>query len=93
MGIMRKDIKHEDGVILQQEKTGNAGALSRLNPYPAYKDSGVEWLGEIPTHWEVSATKRVCRITDDRSFRAELKNHLFDQYLRSYCKAEELIKP
>lgn len=21
--------------------------------YPAYKDSGVEWLGEIPEHWEV----------------------------------------
>ena len=24
-----------------------------LRPYPAYKDSGVEWLGEIPAHWEV----------------------------------------
>jgi len=23
-----------------------------LPPYPKYKDSGVEWLGEIPTHWE-----------------------------------------
>lgn len=22
-------------------------------PYPAYKDSGVEWLGAIPEHWEV----------------------------------------
>ena len=22
-------------------------------PYPAYKDSGVEWLGETPAHWEV----------------------------------------
>ena len=22
----------------------------RLKPYPAYKDSGVEWLGEIPAH-------------------------------------------
>jgi type I restriction enzyme S subunit len=21
--------------------------------YEAYKDSGVEWLGEIPKHWEV----------------------------------------
>jgi type I restriction enzyme S subunit len=20
-------------------------------PYPAYKDSGVEWIGEIPEHW------------------------------------------
>lgn len=26
----------------------------RYKPYPAYKDSGVEWLGRIPTHWAVS---------------------------------------
>jgi type I restriction enzyme S subunit len=24
-----------------------------LQTYPAYKDSGVEWLGEIPEHWEI----------------------------------------
>ena len=32
------------------------------------------------------------RITDDRAFGAEFKNHLFDQYLRSHRSAEELIK-
>lgn len=26
--------------------------MSGFKPYPAYKDSGVEWLGEVPTHWE-----------------------------------------
>jgi type I restriction enzyme S subunit len=26
--------------------------MSRFRPYPAYKDSGVEWLGEVPEHWE-----------------------------------------
>ena len=36
----------------------------RYRPYPTYKDSGIEWLGEIPAHWEVSATKRVCRIVN-----------------------------
>jgi type I restriction enzyme, S subunit len=25
----------------------------RFRCYPAYKDSGVDWLGEIPAHWEV----------------------------------------
>ena len=25
--------------------------------YPAYKDSGVEWLGEVPEHWEVDRLK------------------------------------
>ena len=31
----------------------------RFNPYPAYKDSGVEWLREIPAHWEVKPLKHL----------------------------------
>jgi len=27
--------------------------IADLKPYPAMKDSGVEWLGEVPAHWEV----------------------------------------
>ncbi len=27
-------------------------------PYPEYRDSGVEWLGEIPAHWEVGRLKK-----------------------------------
>ncbi len=30
----------------------------RYRPYPAYKDSGIEWLWEIPAHWEVKASRR-----------------------------------
>jgi len=30
--------------------------------YPAYKDSGVEWLGEIPKHWEVNRIKFLFKI-------------------------------
>jgi type I restriction enzyme S subunit len=29
--------------------------------YPRYKDSGVEWLGEVPEHWEVVQAKRHIR--------------------------------
>ena len=28
--------------------------VRRFKPYPAYKDSRVEWLGQIPAHWEVT---------------------------------------
>ena len=31
-----------------------------LKPYPAMKDSGVEWLGEVPVHWNVRRLKHVC---------------------------------
>ena len=27
--------------------------MSRWERYPAYKESGIEWIGEIPAHWEV----------------------------------------
>lgn len=26
----------------------------KLNTYPKYKDSGVEWLGEVPEHWGIN---------------------------------------
>ena len=31
--------------------------LGRFRRYPAYRDSGVEWLGEIPAHWDVNRLK------------------------------------
>src|SRR5947209_3071152 len=30
--------------------------------YPKYKDTGVEWLGEMPEHWEVKRLKRACHV-------------------------------
>jgi type I restriction enzyme S subunit len=30
--------------------------------YPEYKDSGVEWLGELPAHWKILSIKRISRI-------------------------------
>jgi type I restriction enzyme, S subunit len=33
--------------------------IDGLKPYPAYQDSGVRWLGEIPTHWEVTPIGRI----------------------------------
>ena len=34
-----------------------SGAMQRFGHYPEYRESGVEWLGEIPAHWEVSRLK------------------------------------
>jgi type I restriction enzyme, S subunit len=30
-----------------------------INNYPSYKDSGVEWLGDMPEHWEIKRLKEV----------------------------------
>ena len=32
---------------------------SRYKAYPEYKDSGVEWLGEVPSHWNTIAIGRL----------------------------------
>ena len=36
-------------------------------PYPAYKPSGVEWLGDVPSHWEVWRLKHVARLNPART--------------------------
>ena len=36
--------------------------LRQFKPYPAYRDSGAEWLGEIPAHWEVKSLKRLASL-------------------------------
>lgn len=33
--------------------------MTAFPKYPAYKDSGVAWLGEVPEHWEISRSRRV----------------------------------
>jgi len=30
----------------------------KYKPYPAYKDSGIPGMGEVPAHWEMKPTKR-----------------------------------
>jgi type I restriction enzyme S subunit len=38
-------------------------------PYPAYKDSGVEWLGEIPAHWEIRPLKYATQFINGAPFK------------------------
>ncbi len=33
--------------------------MSKLQPYPQYKDSGVEWLGAVPEGWEIKKLKNL----------------------------------
>ena len=38
-----------------------------LKPYPEYKDSGVQWLGDVPKHWDILRAKHVFKTIDIRS--------------------------
>ena len=45
--------------------------MSHYKPYPAYKDSGVEWLGRIPEHWEITPLKYEAEFVNGAAFKPE----------------------
>lgn len=47
-------------------------SLSRYKPYPVYKDSGIEWLGEIPVHWGISRISDLTTLINGYPFDSEL---------------------
>ena len=42
--------------------------MNELKPYPAYKDSGVPWLGEVPEHWVLLRMKTLLRERVEKGF-------------------------
>ena len=50
--------------LLQEERTAviNQAVTKGLDPNVPMKDSGIEWLGEIPEHWEVKKLKLLANI-------------------------------
>jgi type I restriction enzyme S subunit len=53
-------IKKQQIELLKEERTGiiNQAVTKGLNPKAKMKDSGIEWLGEIPEHWEMRKVSR-----------------------------------
>ena len=44
-----------------------ATLTAKYKPYPAYKPSGIEWLREIPKHWEIKRLKYVADLNPKAS--------------------------
>lgn len=51
--------------LYEEEKTAiiNQAVTKGINPDVPMKDSGIEWLGEIPEHWEVKKLRYLCKVT------------------------------
>jgi type I restriction enzyme S subunit len=43
--------------LTRLEQILDSSSVGKWKTYPNYKNSGVEWLGEIPVHWEVRRLK------------------------------------
>lgn len=72
INIKKKEIKK----VTELKKTVVNEAVTRgLNPNVPMKDSGVEWLGDIPSHWKTYRCKYLFSERDERSIEGK-EQHL-----------------
>lgn len=54
-------------MILHPTRHSDRDDRGTVKPYPNYKSSGVEWLGEVPGHWEVWKLRSILTETTERN--------------------------
>ena len=75
-------LEEQKQAIIHQTVTGQTDVRTG-QPYPAYKPSGVEWLGDVPVHWEVVQLRRVALDRCDGPFGSGLKSsHYTEEGIR-----------
>lgn len=42
-------------------------SVRRWKVYPAYRDSGVNWLGKVPEHWKIRRLRHACCVNPPKS--------------------------
>lgn len=65
-----------------------------LDPNVEMKDSGIEWVGEIPKHWEIRRLRDISIITRGTVDKSKKKNEIpvyLVQYTNVYYKREQKI--
>lgn len=67
--------------LLNEQKAGiiNHAVTKGLDPDAPMKDSGIEWLGDIPEHWEVKKLKGICNAFGRIGFRGYKTTDLVNQ--------------
>ena len=65
-----KLLEEQKQALIHQAVTGQIDVRTG-RPYPAYKPSGVEWLGDVPEHWAVRRVKTLCSMRSGESITAE----------------------
>ena len=68
------DCEREVGLLQEYRKAVISEAVTKgLDPDAPMKDSGIEWIGEIPEGWDTARTKQVCsKITDGSHFSPDI---------------------
>lgn len=77
--------KYQFITLLQEERTAviNQAVTKGLDPMVKMKNSGIEWLGEIPKHWEIKKLKYI---------KSNKKNAFVDGPFGSNLKTEHFVE-
>ncbi|CRZ54342.1 restriction endonuclease subunit S [Vibrio cholerae] len=62
-----------------------------LNPQAPMKDSGVEWLGEVPEHWTVGRVKNLAKLISKGTTPSTIGGDFIDKGIR-FLKGENIGK-
>lgn len=63
-----KDKKREIELLKELKQAEiNRAVTKGLNPNAPMKDSGIEWLGKIPEHWELKYLRNILKITSTKN--------------------------
>jgi type I restriction enzyme S subunit len=70
-GLLAKKVRLIE--LLQEKRAAliSHAVTKGLDPSVPMKDSGVEWLGEVPAHWEVKRLKRLARLRSGLAITSE----------------------
>ncbi|WP_234284447.1 hypothetical protein [Escherichia coli] len=62
--------------------------ISEMPKYEVYKDSGVEWLGDIPASWSLLANKHIFRLKKKQVGKRSSEYDLLSLTLRGVIKRD-----
>ena len=65
-------LEEQKQAVIHQAVTGQFD-IRTGQPCLAYKDSGVDWLGEVPAHWRVTRSKRLFSLRKDLALPDDLQ--------------------
>lgn len=57
MVVSRKEQAGSEQMAVSGKSSAVSGVAGKYQPYPEYKESGVEWYGRIPLHWKPQRIK------------------------------------
>ncbi len=81
-------------VLLKEQKQNiiNEAVTKGINSNIKMKDSGVEWLGEIPEHWEVKKVKQCAKKISKGTTPSTQGKNILERGKIRFLKAENIVQ-